>query len=205
MEAYPLHWPEGWKRTPGHLVEHSKFKVTPDRARRNMLEEIRRLVGWRYRRDDVIISTNLRLRKDGEPYATQRPPKDQGVAVYFKYKDKPMVFACDQWSYIHDNFQAIAKTIEALRGIERWGASDMMERAFTGFVALEHQPVESWSDVLQMGNRINKTDREWLAEAERHFRLLCKDAHPDKGGSDQEMARLIRARDQARVELGGSK
>ncbi|MEW8189904.1 MAG: hypothetical protein AB2766_11425 [Candidatus Thiodiazotropha endolucinida] len=201
MEAYPLHWPEGWKRTPRHMVDVSRFKVTPDRARRNMLEEIRRLVGYGYKRDDVIISTNLRLRKDGEPYATQRAPDDQGVAVYFKYKKKPMVFACDQWSHIHDNMQAIAKTIEALRGIERWGASDMMERAFTGFVALEHQPAESWSDVLQMGNRINKTDREWLAEAERHFRLLCKDAHPDKGGSDQEMARLIRARDQSRAEL----
>ncbi|MEW8253739.1 MAG: hypothetical protein AB2747_05255 [Candidatus Thiodiazotropha taylori] len=170
-----------------------------------MLDEIRRLVGHRYSRDEVIISTNLRLRRDGEPYATQRQPEDQGVAVYFKYKGKPMVFACDQWRYIHDNMQAIAKTIEALRGIERWGASDMMERAFTGFVALEHQPEESYADVLQMGNRINKTDQEWLAEAERHFKILCKEAHPDHGGSNEELARLIKARDQARAELGGTK
>ncbi|MEJ1487197.1 MAG: J domain-containing protein [Candidatus Sedimenticola sp. (ex Thyasira tokunagai)] len=201
MEAYPLHWPEGWPRTAPHLVEQSRFKVTPDAARRGMLEEIRRLVGYSYRRDNVIVSTNLRLRLDGEPYASQRAPEDHGVAVYFKHKGKPMVFACDRWRLIHDNMHSIAKTIEALRGIERWGASDMMERAFTGFVALEHLEGETYAEVLQMGNRLGQSDEEWLAAAERHFKLLAKEAHPDHGGSNKEMQRLINARKQARAAL----
>lgn len=203
MEAYPLHWPEGWPRTPEHKREHSRFKVTTDRARMGMLEEIRRLVCYRFRRDDVIISTNLRLRQDGEPYASQRLPEDQGVAVYFKHKGKPMVFACDRWRHIHDNMHAIAKTIEALRGIERWGASDMMERAFTGFMALEHAPEETYADVLQMGNRLGESDEKWLATAERHYKILAREYHPDKpGGSHDMMRKLNRARRQARGALG---
>jgi len=197
MEAYPLCWPEGWPRTPGHKRERSQFKQTPDRARRALLEEIRRLIGRRYRRDDVIISTNVRLRIDGEPYAGQRQPEDAGVAVYFKYKDKPMVFACDRWSLVHDNIHSIAKTIDALRGIERWGASDMLERAFTGFQALpgpDHVVARSWRDVLDYyGSN--------LAEANDAYKRKRKDAHPDHGGTDELFYEINQAWAQAEQEL----
>ena len=202
MQAYPLTWPEGWPRTPAHKIENSRFQVTPDAARRGMLAEIQRLVGHTYRRSDVIISTNLRLRQDGEPYASQRAPDDEGVAVYFKYKGRPMVFACDRWSVICHNMHSITKTIEAMRGIERWGASDMLERAFKGFVAIEHQATETWREVLQIGPHQEGHAKEWwLAKAEHNFRVLASAAHPDKGGSAQKMTRLIKARDQAREEL----
>ena len=204
INAFPLCWPDGWERTPIDAITWSRFKVTPDQARKNLLNEIRRLVGFGYRRENVIISTNIKLRLDGEPYAGLRPPEDKGVAVYFEYKKKPMAFACDRWNAIHDNMQSIAKTIEALRGIERWGASDMMERAFTGFAQIEYQETESWETVLQMGSRavLNESDKDWLALAERNFKILAKDAHPDKeGGSNEEMQRLLNAREQARQEL----
>ncbi|HKI74985.1 MAG TPA: hypothetical protein VJ998_10090 [Pseudomonadales bacterium] len=202
IEAYPLQWPEGWPRTPSDQIDSSRFKVTPDAARRGMLEEIRRLVGhWIYRREDVIVSTNLRLRQDGEPYAAQRQPEDRGVAVYFQYKDRPMVFACDRWDQIHDNMHAIAKTIEALRGIERWGASDMLERAFTGFIALEHIPTAPWEKVLQLGERNGESNGDWLAKAERQYRILRKDAHPDHGGSTQALQMMQEAIKQAREAL----
>ncbi|MDB5964783.1 MAG: heat shock protein DnaJ domain protein, partial [Polaromonas sp.] len=126
---HPLTWPPGWKRTrsPGA----SKFKTDPDKATRGLLAEIERLGGR-----EVIISSNAQYRQDGMPYARQGYIGDTGVAVYFKRKGKPQVFACDTFWRIHENIHAIAKTIEALRAIERYGASDMMERAFTGFTAL---------------------------------------------------------------------
>lgn len=201
MEAYPLHWPEGWPKTPAHEIELSRFKVTPDAARQGMLEEIRRLVGYSYQRRNVILSTNLKLRLDGEPYTKQRPLDDKGVAVYFEYKNKPMVFACNRWSSIHDNMHAIAKSIEALRGLQRWGASDMLERAFKGFVAIEHK-VDGWEDTLKMGTRQGQSNQEWLDQAELNFKGLATTSHPDKGGSNEEMAALIDARDRARTELG---
>jgi hypothetical protein len=65
-----------------------------------------------------------------------REPVDSGVAVYFTRDQQQMVFACDKYDLLRDNMQAIAKTIQAMRGIERWGAGDMMNRAFSGFKAL---------------------------------------------------------------------
>lgn len=144
IEAYPLSWPIGWPRTP--VRQKGQFGFTFARARDELFKEIDRLGGR-----DVILSTNINLRRDGLPYANTREPSDPGVAVYFKFKDLNRVFACDKYSHTKDNIRAITKTIEALRGIERWGASDMLERAFTGFEALPAPPPKKpYTDVLEI-------------------------------------------------------
>ncbi|MBD3609597.1 MAG: hypothetical protein HUJ30_03520 [Gammaproteobacteria bacterium] len=116
-----------------------------------------------------------------------------------------MAFACDRWDLIQDNIHSIGKTIEALRGIERWGASDMMARAFSGFTALpspEQVQSETWRDVLQMGNRLpHETDEDVLNMAERHYKLLRSDYHPDKGGNPDMFRKVNEAIKQARKEL----
>lgn len=122
-EAYPLSWPAGRARTERWRRERAKFDVTFARARDNIIAEIGRLAG-RYPDPQVVISTNIALRRDGLPLAGQRQPDDHGVAVYFLYKKRQMSFACDRWEKIEHNMQAIAKTIEALRGIARWGTGD---------------------------------------------------------------------------------
>ena len=133
-EAFPLSWPAGRKRT--QYRERAKFDTTFARARDNIVREVGLLAG-RYGPDpQIVISTNIALRRDGLPLASQRQPDDPGVAVYFLYKKRQMSFACDRWEKIEHNMQAIAKTIEALRGIARWGTGDMLEAAFTGFTAL---------------------------------------------------------------------
>lgn len=128
-EAYPLAWPQGWPRAKE--PESSKFKQTPEKARIFLVAEVERLGGIY-----LVISTNIELRRDGFPYANRRNPADRGVAIYFQLKGRSMVFACDRYKEVHDNMYAIGLTVEALRGIERWGASQMMERAFSGFTAL---------------------------------------------------------------------
>jgi hypothetical protein len=189
IEAYPLCWPANWPRVIGR--RYAPFATSFTKARDGIFDEIR-LLGGR----SPILSSNLTLRQDGIPYANQAQPKDPAVAVYFEFKGKSMVFACDRWKKVEDNLQAVRKTIEAIRGIERWGASDMMERAFTGFVQLPAPDGDSWREVLQTGHC------ESLEEAERNYRILARDAHPDRGGSDDDMYRLNRARRQAREELG---
>jgi len=142
-EAYPLYWPEGWKRT--EYRRGSAFKIAAfGKARDLLLAEIRRMGG-----SNIVLSTNISLRNDGLPYAGQRNPYDPGVAVYFLHKKRQMSFACDAYRKVEENAYAIAKTIEALRGIERWGASDMMERAFSGFKALSAATSRAWWDVLE--------------------------------------------------------
>lgn len=125
---------------------------------------------------DVILSTNIPLRKDGLPYADFKIPNDRGVAVYFKYKGNQMCFACDRWNRIEDNVMAIGKTIEALRGIDRWGASDMIERAFQGFTALP-SPKTKWYEVLEVSPTATED------EVKRARNRLAMKYHPDTGNA----------------------
>lgn len=198
-EAYPLSWPPGRARTHVWARERAKFDVTFARARDNIVAEIGRLAG-RYPDPQVVISTNIALRRDGLPLAGQRQPDDPGVAVYFLYKKRQMSFACDRWEKIEHNMQAIAKTIEALRGIARWGTGDMLEAAFTGFMALP-APLAAgmkrpWREVLGVGNA--PVDAQ---SVQAKWRILAMQHHPDRGGDPAKMAELNAARDEALKEI----
>lgn len=176
VDAFPLQWPTGWKRAARR--ERGAFKVTFAKARDELMAEISRMGGRL-----PVLSSNLALRRDGLPYAQQARIDDPGIAVYFEYKGKPMCFACDRYTTIEANTRAIQLTIAAIRGMERWGASDMMERAFTGFVALE-APRDDWRSVLDE------------SDPEGSYRRLRKTAHPDHGGTSDEFQRVQRAWEQ---------
>ncbi len=193
---YPLSWPFGWKRTknPGP----SQFKTEPGRATSGLTQELLRLGASK-----VIISSNAQYRNDGMPYARQATIHDCGVAVYFNRKGKDMVFACDTYWSLHDNIHAIAKTIEALRAIERWGASDMLDRAFTGFTALPPPIVAGmkrpWREVLDL---VEGFDRITPDIVRTRYRTLASKYHTDKPGGDHDkMAELNTARDEALKEI----
>lgn len=179
--AFPLQWPSGIPRSPGTKISEAPFSVSLGDAIKQVMHEVRLMGGTL-----PVLSSNLELRRDGLPYASQRQPVDCGVAVYFQRNKRPMVFACDRWRKVEHNMRAIAKTIEALRGIERWGSAEMMDRAFTGFEALPAP--EQWWEVLGVPRT---ADRTVINEA---YRIKARAAHPDTGGSDAAMARLNAAR-----------
>lgn len=124
---YPLSWPINQPRTNSQERAQARFRTqgrtggygqwSPNRKHtisegaRELEQEIRRLGG-----NEMIISSNLRVKANGLPYSGQRQPDDPGVAVYFKWHDRDLVFACDKWTSIEDNLWAIVKHIEALRG-----------------------------------------------------------------------------------------
>lgn len=89
--AYPLAWPQGWPKTEWQKRKASSpFNTTFDRARRDLVNELRLLGAT-----NVVISTNLPLRQDGYPYAdaARRKIDDPGVAVYFMLRKRPMTMA----------------------------------------------------------------------------------------------------------------
>lgn len=190
IERYPLTWPAAWKRTPYSQRVRGRFSRQPITVRNMVMDEVRLLGG-----STAIISSNVAVRLDGLPYVSQSAVSDSGVAVYFSYRGKPMVFARDRYVNVWANLQAIAMTIAALRGIKRWGASDMMEKAFTGFGAL---PEPSWRRTLGLDQESSVS----IDQVESAFRRLCHDAHPDVGGSDARFREIEEARRQAREELG---
>ncbi len=195
----PLDWPLGWKRTQRPRI--SKFgSYTIDQAASFVRDEIRRLTGS----SSFIISTNLRYRIDGMPYSGQRQPDDKGVAVYFMMPDtnrhnQEKVIACDAFTRIECNLYAIAKTIEAMRGINRWGSSELITRAFTGFKALaEHASQPSWQSVLELP--INATEDQ----VREQYRALSKKYHPDMPTGNAEKFVIIKhAYEDAMQQLGG--
>jgi hypothetical protein len=185
-EAYPLYWPEGRKRTESWKRRRSKFTTGFGAAVNLVIAELRRLSAT-----NSVVSTNVALRRDGLPLAQAKRVDDTGVAVYFSYKGKQTCFACDRWDKVEDNIHAIAKTIEAMRGIARWGTSDMLDAAFNGFAALPAP--NNWRSVLGNVNSIH--------EVESRYREKARALHPDAGGSHEQMSELNRARDAARIEI----
>lgn len=189
IEAYPLNWPPG--RPRAERRESARFQTTLGMAVDRIREQVR-LLGGRA----LVISSNVPLRRDGLPLGRYGYIVDTGVAIYFTLKSKPMSFACDRWILVEDNMQAIAKTIDALRGIERWASGQMVEQAFTGFVALA-APEQPWQT---LGLNVSRPTKQQVDDA--HSALAMK-WHPDRSGGDtNEMARINAARDDLYRALG---
>ena len=173
ITGYPICWPISRPRTKFAHRRHARFNTKFGKARDNLLTEIRRLGGT-----DAIISSNIPHRNDGLPranaFSSVELKNDPGIAVYFTRKKKKLCFACDCYLTVDDNMHAIAKTVEALRGIARWGTGDMMEAAFTGFMAL---PEISHSDVWDTLGiyQENATEQDVMSA----WRARAKECHPD--------------------------
>ena len=193
---YPLQWPEGWKRTQSYQRKTATFSrqgkaLTVFDGVQRVLDELQRLG---VHQDDVIVSTNLQTRLDGLPRSNQARPGDPGVCVYWKPAKSPMrCMAVDRYDEVQDNLAAVAATLEAMRSIERHGGAAILDRAFTGFAALPAPAggKREWWTVLELPSTASQ------AEIREAFNRLAREHHPDRGGSDERMAEIIRARDEA--------
>lgn len=185
IEAYPLSWPAGWRRQPDPLP--SKFKTTLIDARYGLVRQLELLGAT-----DIIISSNAELSRTGDILARQRRIDDTGVAAYFRLDQAQLSIPCDKWVRLEDNLHAIELTVEALRGLERWGAKDMVSAAFAGFAALPETTGRAWWDVLGLYPEATPP------EIETAYRLRLKVAHPDSGGSTEAFHELQQAYQQAK-------
>lgn len=199
IDAYPLRWPVGWARTASPDRRESRYQVTFARARDELLRSVYQLGA---EDQDIVISSNIALRRDGRPYANQAEPTDPGIAVYWTQDRQPRVMACDCWRTTRDNLRAVGLTVDALRAIERSGATQLLERAFTGFAALPENAGDNgapdWREVFCVARDAVLT----RAQLEQLYRAQVRHAHPDlNGGSAERMVVLNRARDAALREV----
>ncbi|MGO8921400.1 MAG: J domain-containing protein [Xanthobacteraceae bacterium] len=197
VEAYPLQWPDGWPRTAFNLRESDRkfgghvHGLTMGRARDQLLDELR-LLGAR----DIVVSTNVQLRRDGLPYSDQRRIEDPGVAVYFTLKKRPRVMARDRFISVAGNMRSLTLAVEAMRQLERHGGSHMVERAFAGFTAIAPPDWKKpWREVFGV-------KPEWRGDIAALYREKARHRHPDVGGADTLMAELNDAYAEAKRELG---
>lgn len=204
-QAYPLQWPAGWKRTPIDQRKRAQFKritteygqygahkrqheLTINDGVQRIFQELRALG---VEPGDVVISSDLRVRNDGLPISGQATSKiDQGVAVYWRVDKATRCMATDRYDRIADNLAALAATLEAMRAIERHGGATILDRAFTGFLALAAPAAQDLPHQV-LGVDENATRQE----IEYAYRRLAQQLHPDVGGSHEAMSRINTARD----------
>lgn len=219
IEAYPLCWPAGWPRTAATSIKRAQFSkreykasTAPGGGGYTVKRELSVYDGAQRVRAELdalgaratIISSNIPVRKDGLPYSGHKEPKDSGVSVYWTTsKGERRCMAVDRYDRVADNLAAVAATLDAFRAVERHGGAQVIDRAFTGFKAIPNLDLpRHWRVVLDV-DRLEKemggpVDRFW---AEKQYKALAHERHPDKGGSDKAMAELNRAWDDAKREL----
>jgi hypothetical protein len=194
---YPLQWPEGWKRTTYRGVP--KFTGQFSRDRDSALWQLNKRGAA-----NAVITSDLPTRNDGLPYANATC-SDPGIAVWWIEKQKEQVIACDRWRTVAQNMRAIVLSLEALRGLDRWGSSQMVERAFAGFAALppggaERVTVLNWRHVFGFADLAQPP----LSSVKAAYRDLIRVVHPDAGGSHERAAEVNAALAEAERELGGA-
>lgn len=186
--AYPLTWPRQFPRAKAR--EKGAFKTTLAGALGNVQDSLRRFATDSGKKlDGLIISSNVTL-------GVQRP-EDPGVAVWFTWDGMQLCIAVDRYATVEGNLQAIHHIVEARRTELRHGTLALVRATFTGFLALPAPKGKSWREILDYGAQATITKE--MVDA--RYRKLASERHPDKGGTDEKMAELNAAREEALKEL----
>lgn len=208
---YPLSWPPNIART--RWREQSAFdkKRGFTAARDGVYKQLDMM-----HTSHVVITSNLPLRANGVPYsAGPGAISDPGIAVWWVKKGTEHAIACDRWSTCVENMRAIEKTLEAIRGIARWGTAEMVDRAFAGFAALPAgsgaefgvadvaPKPKTWRELFGVNiapwNELPPQDL--LAIVKSRYRDMIKQAHPDLGGKAEDTVTLNAALAEAEAEI----
>lgn len=161
-----------WPHKPTADRRHAHFDVGIERT----LRELEYEVNWLQRRDQELIITigagyrEGDLRVDGRPRADARAPIHPGVEVSFESRFGRLTYATDVFYDWRDNVRAIAKGLEALRAINRWGVAKQGQQ-YTGFALLAAGP-----SIEEQGRLLVERFGS-VKEALRH-------THPDTGDTD---------------------
>jgi len=169
---YPLQYPLQQERT-----------VNPTRARfitgsvskagNKLLKELL-LLGA----ENLIISSNLTIRLTGDGFYANQRVEDSGIAIYFKLNGDNKVMACDKWDRAEHNLWALYLSVQAIRGLDRWGGSEFLDGLFRGFKALPTgvtitpQSIEYFNGITDMN------------ELRVKYKELARKLHPDMKDGD---------------------
>jgi hypothetical protein len=189
IPPYPLQWPQGVPRTAPERRIKSPFRTNLDAAIRNVTDSLRlfqKEAGVKIQHTQ--ISSNVTL--------LDKRPHDPGAVAWFMMDGRWVAFGVDRFPTVEANVQAIHHIIEARRTELRYGGLAIVRQTFAAFAALPAPQKADWWEVLGVSKTASR------AEIEAAYRSLARDRHPDRGGTNEQMAALNEAREKALRERG---
>ena len=186
---YPLKWLPQQPRNKVSVLARFKSKSIFV-AGQKLINELKLM-----RAKNIVITSNLILNKKGDAPLSGQRIFDNGVVVYFQLKGKSKAMACDRYSKVEDNLWALCLSVEAIRGLERWGGSELLDGLFSGFLALPMREDMIITAPDYFGDCISQ---EHIRET---YKRLAKELHPDKGGNETDFAELTRQYEIAKTKI----
>jgi hypothetical protein len=182
-------WPNNVPATPYHKRKRSPFRSIWSKTLRDLDRELIAVKAW-----NTVIEIDApasEIRRDGMPRADART-RGPGVIISYElhYKNSNrvdrFVFPCDTYNDWQDNVRAIARTLEALRAVDRYGVTRDGQQ-FSSFKAIPAQTsatksVEWAASVLRQHAGV-VFDIEDFNQCRAAYRAARSKAHPDAGGS----------------------
>lgn len=189
-----------WPRKPTTARKNAPYRAGY-KATLDLLDKELRAVQAK----DVVIEAFFKpsqIRNDGWPRSDARPTQP-GVVLRFHSKDGPIVMPSDKFSHWEDNLRAIGLTLEALRAVERHGATYDGQQ-YTGWKQLsssaDEDPVKQAARLLLEKAKLSGPLRK--EEFTTVWRQAAANTHPDRGGSAEAFNAVTSARNLIQERLG---
>lgn len=194
---------------PGSLSRErqaSKFSAGLSDTLQILDREIWHLVDTKAQQDSAELLIAIpagAFRIDGRPYANAKA-EHPGVIFSIDSRHGHLSYPCDTFTTWQDNLRAIAKALEALRMVDRYGVTKRGEQ-YRGFLAIEATPVPSAFASADEALAFLATFHPTIPRAaEVPPRMLLRSAqrkaHPDHGGDDATFQRVSLAETKLREE-----
>lgn len=198
---------ERWPGKPKVTRKRSTFKA----GYSDTLDLLERELDAVHARDVVIQAYFQRrdIRNDGWPKSSARPT-GPGVIVTFLRGKETVSFPCDTFDDWQDNLRAVAKSLEALRLVDRYGVTSNGEQ-YSGFTALPPAP-EGMTDLaaVQILNEHSGYAQSWILQSAENFQVAYRAAalttHPDRNGGHHSLfVRVNEAKQVLERRFGGAR
>jgi len=202
----------------GAKYKRAAFRTSAGRVYSLLAEEIRRLGG-----NQPVIEAGFRddqIRNDGWPYSSARPSHPAVRVSFTSATQGALSFECSTYDTVDDNLHAIAKTMERLRDIARYGAVKGGQQ-YKGWKQLPGQAPTQYTTTdpnveLRMAAAClcklageQQTSIPGVianrAVLQSVYRKASMNAHPDRGGSESIMTMANKARDLIEKHQGAAR
>jgi hypothetical protein len=187
-----LDWPSGFQRTDDELrKQNNSFRISLRKAFDRMETELDRLGVDDYRYEFAAE----RRKRDQRPYANASPD-DPGFVLHWTMDGADYAIACDAYTRLRDNVRAAGLYLQEKRKMEQ----RPVETGESEFANARLPPADD-ADVIAVGSGTPAHEilgvapdasEETVQEAAREQLL---EAHPDHGGSADELETIQRARE----------